>query len=253
MKVVESISEWQNIRSSIQKPKTIGFVPTMGNLHQGHFSLFQKSLEENQLTVGSIFVNPTQFNQPEDYLNYPKTLEHDIDKLTELGVDYCLIPTQEELYVDDFHFQVTENNISLTMEGQHRPGHFTGVLTVVMKLLQLIKPHKSYFGMKDYQQLKLIQGMVQAFFMDTEVIGCPIIREESGLACSSRNNRLNNDEKKLAEQFASIFHQCLDIASTQKALNALGIDVEYIEDREGQRFIAVKIGDIRLIDNFELP
>lgn len=252
MKIVESISEWRNIRKSIEEQKTIGFVPTMGNLHQGHFSLFKKSLKENQLTVGSIFVNPTQFNQPEDFLNYPKTLELDTSNLSDLGVDYCLIPTQKELYADDFHFQVTENNISLIMEGEHRPGHFTGVLTVVMKLLLLIKPQKSYFGMKDYQQLKLIQGMAEAFFMDTEIIGCPIIREESGLACSSRNNRLNDDEKKLADQFSSIFHQCLDIASTKKALKALGVDVEYIDDRDNQRFIAVKIGNIRLIDNLKL-
>ena len=252
MKIVTELSDWQRMRKAMAGSTTIGFIPSMGNLHRGHLSLFEKSLQDNVITVGSIFVNPTQFNQQEDYLNYPKTLANDIELLRNMGVDYCLLPAKDALYHDGYCYQLHENEMSRIMEGKHRPGHFIGVLTIVMKLLQLVKPNNSYFGLKDYQQFKLIQGMVRAFFMDVEVIGCPIIREASGLALSSRNNRLSFDEKDKAHQFASIFHQKKNISETQKAIESIGVEVEYIEEYDNRRFIAVKIGDIRLIDNFEI-
>ena len=252
MKTFEQLATWRLQRQSLGTQTTIGFVPTMGNLHQGHLSLFEKSRHENDLTVGSIFVNPTQFNQQEDFLNYPNTISKDLQYLKELGVDFCLMPKPAEIYADNYRFQITENDISLNMEGKQRPGHFTGVLTIVMKLLQIVKPHKTYLGQKDYQQAQLIQNMVDAFFMDIEVITCKTIREKSGLACSSRNNRLNTDERKLANQFAQIFHGSADILAMKKAMLALGIEVEYIEEHDNHRFVAVKIGNIRLIDNYRL-
>jgi pantoate--beta-alanine ligase len=136
------------------------------------------------------------------------------------------------------------------MEGKQRPGHFTGVLTIVMKLLNLVKPHRIYLGEKDYQQFKLIHDMVDAFFMDIKVIPCPTIYEESGLAYSSRNNRLNQEQRNLAIQFAKLFHQALPSELLITKLNEIGVAIEYIEEYWGRRFIAVKIGDIRLIDNY---
>lgn len=136
------------------------------------------------------------------------------------------------------------------MEGKHRPGHFNGVLTIVMKLFNLVKPNRAYFGEKDYQQLLLIQGMVRALFMNIEIKSCPTIREKSGLACSSRNNRLTLNQREIADKFAKIFHQNKSSAMITKELEALGITVEYIEEFQGRRFAAVKIDDIRLIDNY---
>lgn len=251
MQILHNIDEWRGIRHSLPTNLSFGFVPTMGNLHPGHASLFTTSKKENDCTVASIFINPTQFNRRDDFTNYPRTLEADLELLRNIGVDYCLLPTEPALYPDNYHYQLHENNYSTLMEGRLRPGHFTGVLTIVMKLLNLVKPHRAYFGEKDYQQLQLIRSMVTAFFIDTEIRSCPTIRETSGLAYSSRNNRLNNEQRQLAEQFARIFHQP-DLSNDQliAKLNHLDVEVEYIEEHDSRRFIAVKIGDIRLIDNY---
>ena len=253
MHIFKNLDEWRRVRHSLPANLLIGFVPTMGNLHLGHESLFKTSRQENDCTIASIFINPTQFNREDDFTHYPRTLEADLELLTNIGVDYCLLPTEPAIYPDSYHYQLDETSYSHLMEGKQRPGHFTGVLTIVMKLLNLVKPHKAYFGEKDYQQLQLIRDMVAAFFMDIEIKACPTIRETSGLAFSSRNSRLNNEQRQLADQFARIFHQTI-LSSEQLIveLKQLGIDVDYIEEHEGRRFTAVKIGDIRLIDNYKL-
>ncbi|WP_133136608.1 pantoate--beta-alanine ligase [Legionella rowbothamii] len=251
MQIFHDLHEWISFRKQLSVKHTIGFAPTMGNLHAGHASLFLASQKENQYTATTLFVNPTQFNQADDYKHYPRTLEADICIMEESGVDFCILPTEKAMYPDQYNYQVHEHQLCQLMEGTHRPGHFNGVLTVVMKLLNLVKPHKAYFGEKDYQQYLLIREMVKAFFMDIDIIPCPIIRESSGLAYSSRNNRLNREEKALAEVFAQLFQQkdktCKQIEADLRARN---ITVEYIEEYENRRFAAVRIGDIRLIDNY---
>lgn len=252
MKIFNNLNEWRYFRTQLPSSKSIGFVPTMGNLHLGHASLYEQSCKENDLTIASIFINPTQFNRAEDFKHYPRTLEADLHLLEKLGVNYCLLPTEQEIYPDDYHYQLQENHLSLLMEGAHRPGHFTGVLTIVMKLLNLVKPNCAYFGEKDYQQLELIREMVHAFFMDINIKACPTIREASNLAYSSRNNRLTSEQRIIANKFAHLFHQT-DIPEKELRgkLEALGVIVEYIEDYENRRYIAIKIGEVRLIDNYQ--
>lgn len=224
----------------------------MGNLHPGHLSLFNTSCQNNQITVASIFINPTQFNQALDFEHYPRTLNDDLALLASAGVHYCLLPDESFLYPDGYRYQVHETEFSQTLEGQQRPGHFTGVLTVVLKLFNLVQPHRAYFGEKDYQQFQLIREMAAAFLMDVQIIACPTVREPSGLAYSSRNNRLTPAQKKLAEQFAKIFHHSQSREQTIKQLEAIGIEVEYIENQGNRRFAAIKIGNIRLIDNYAM-
>lgn len=253
MKIFNSLNEWIAFRKDLPAQTTLGFAPTMGNLHDGHASLFIASQKDNDYTVSSLFINPTQFNRPDDFKLYPRTLDDDIALMTRCGVNFCILPKENEIYADGYNYQVQEHSLCHLMEGKHRPGHFNGVLTVVMKLLNLTQPTNAYFGEKDYQQYLLISGMVKALFMSPRIIPCPTIRESSGLAFSSRNNRLNAEQRVLAEQFARIFHQGLSCEEIQRQLNELGLDVEYIEEYLGRRFIAVMIGDIRLIDNYLLP
>ncbi len=252
MNLFHNLDEWRCFRSSLPPNLSVGFAPTMGNLHAGHTSLFLKSKAGNDVTVSSLFINPTQFNRSNDFIQYPRTLEQDLQVMEAAGVDYCILPEKEAIYADDYRYQLHETELCQMMEGKHRPGHFNGVLTIVMKLLNLINPNNAYFGEKDYQQYLLIKGMTKAFFMDTQVIPCLTVREASGLACSSRNNRLSKEQKTLAEDFAKIFHQPIGCEMIKKELEHLGIIVEYIEEHFGRRFIAVMIGDIRLIDNYSL-
>ena len=252
MLVYTNLNEWRQVRKNLPHTQSIGFVPTMGNLNAGHASLFTKSAQENDCTIASLFINPTQFNQESDFTHYPRTLDADLELLTNSGVNYCLLPDRHTIYADNYRYQVDENKLSRTLEGQHRPGHFTGVLTVVMKLLNLVKPTCAYFGEKDYQQLQLIQGMAEAFFMDIDIKACPTVRETSGLAFSSRNSRLNIEQRQLACRFAQIFHQNQPCAQIIAELKALNVGVEYIEEYEGRRFAAVNIGGVRLIDNYAL-
>ena len=250
MQVFHQLNEWIALRNSLPKPLSLGFVPTMGNLHAGHASLYTRSKQENDCTVASLFVNPKQFNNPDDFSHYPRTLEADLKLLQQLGVDYCLLPTEEAIYGDGYRYQLQETTLCQRMEGRQRPGHFTGVLTIVMKLLNLVRPERAYFGEKDYQQYLLIRDMVAAFFMDLDIRVCPTLREASGLAYSSRNNRLSPDQRLKAEQFARIFHQDKPCEQLIAELQAQGIEVEYLEEHQGRRFTAVKIGEIRLIDNY---
>lgn len=253
MQTFKDMDAWRAFRKTISANETLGLVATMGNLHAGHAALIAASKAQNTKTVVTVFVNPTQFNQPEDFIHYPRTLEADLALLAKGGVDYCLFPSEEAMYSEGFRYQVEEKNVSKRMEGASRPGHFTGVLTVVMKLLNVTKPHRAYFGEKDYEQYLLIRDMVQAFFLDIEIIACPTVRESSHLAFSSRNNRLNSEQRALAERFAAIFHQKKSCDLILEELKAAGIAVEYLEDHASRRFAAVRIGEVRLIDNYPLP
>ncbi|BCA96765.1 pantothenate synthetase [Legionella antarctica] len=252
MQIISNLNDWVSLRTSLPNDRTLGFVPTMGNLHAGHASLFLASSKENNHTIASLFINPTQFNKPDDFTHYPRTQEADIELMANSGVSFCFIPTEQEIYADKYTYQIQENQLCQLMEGKYRPGHFNGVLTVVMKLLNLTRPNRAYFGEKDYQQYLLIQGMVKSLFMNIEIKACPIVRETSGLAYSSRNNRLTKEQRILANQFASIFHQNKPCAMIIEELTAAGIVVEYIEEYQNRRFAAVMIGDIRLIDNYFL-
>lgn len=252
MQIFHNLNEWIAVRRTFAAEKSLGFVPTMGNLHAGHASLYAKCKQENDLGVASIFVNPTQFNRADDFSNYPRTLKADLDILEQAGVDYCLLPTEEEIYADGYRYQLQETELCQLMEGKHRPGHFTGVLTVVMKLLNLVRPQRAYFGEKDYQQYLLLRDMATSFFMDIEIKACPTIREVSGLAYSSRNNRLNANQRLEAENFARIFHQDKTAQVLKEELGKAGITIEYLEEYQGRRFAAVMIDDIRLIDNYAL-
>jgi len=189
MMLFDDIHVW--IRERASRPlDELGLVPTMGALHEGHRSLIQRSRRENARTLVSIFVNPTQFDDATDLAAYPRTLQQDIALLAAEGVDYVLIPRPEQLYPDGYRYRVTETQDAKMLEGVHRPQHFDGVLTVVLKLLLIARAHRAYFGEKDWQQLQLVRGMAGAFFLQTEIVPCPTVREQSGLAVSSRNARL---------------------------------------------------------------
>ena len=245
--IIKTLEQWQALRATLSTD--IGFVPTMGNLHQGHLSLLQRARAENASSVLSIFVNPTQFNNANDYVHYPRTLEEDLKVAEEAKVDYVFVPAYQTLYPDDYAYQVVEEELSETLEGAFRPGHFSGMLTVVLKLLQLVQAKRAYFGEKDYQQLALIRGMVKAFFIPTEIHGCATIRNEFGLPLSSRNSRLTQEQYRLAQDFPAIFHAKLSCADIKKQLEEKGFAVDYVEEYDGRRFAAVRLGDIRLIDN----
>jgi pantoate--beta-alanine ligase len=236
-----------------QKGLSIGLVPTMGALHQGHAELLRRSKAENKVTVLSIFVNPTQFNNVEDLAKYPKTFESDLNLATQMGIDVVFAPhDQSELYPDKYTYRVIELDFSKELCGAHRPGHFDGVLTVVLKLLNLSQCNRAYFGEKDFQQLTLIKGMIQAFMLPVDIISIPTIREPSGLALSSRNQRLS----PAAKEKASKVYWILKNEKSQKAclekLNQEGFEVEYLVEKYGRRFIAFIIEGVRLIDNVSL-
>lgn len=251
MNIVTRISEWRQIRNNLVG-KTIGFVPTMGHLHAGHLNLCTRAKNENDVTVVSIFVNPTQFNQASDFELYPRTLDQDCAMLKSQKVDYLFLPDAKEIYQDDYQVQVTENTISTELEGLHRPGHFNGMLTVVLKLLNIIQPLRSYFGEKDYQQVLLVKKMVNALCVPTEIIACETVRDKDGLALSSRNSRLSEVQREKAAHFPRLLHSDLqpDIITAQ--LQALGFKVDYIAEQWQRRLGAVWLDDVRLIDNIFL-
>ncbi len=250
-RVVRTLAEWIRVRDALKaEGKQVGFVPTMGALHAGHVSLIERSVSENDVTVASIFVNPTQFNDPKDLEKYPRTFEADLAALSKAGADYLLYPEFSELYPDGYRYKVSESEQSLVLCGAHRPGHFDGVLTVVMKLLNLAGCANAYFGEKDYQQLQLVKGMVDAFFLPVRIVACATRREEDGLAMSSRNTRLAPEDRARAPEFSRILADSgltCDMAGAR--LRDAGFEVDYVEERWGRRLGAVKIGGIRLIDN----
>lgn len=250
MKILKTIKAYELYRNNTKK-HSLGFIPTMGALHQGHISLVEKSIKQNLQTVVSIYVNPTQFDQVDDLNNYPSILEQDLKLLEIAGVDAVFIPNYREIYPDNYSFHIHEDRLSKMYCGAHREGHFNGVLTVVMRLLNIIVPSKAYFGEKDFQQLTLIKQMVKAFFMRTEIIGCPIIREADGLAMSSRNLRLNPQQRKLASKLYKVINSNLNIDQMYRKLSTLGFDVDYIETMDKRLLVAAYIEEIRLIDNVE--
>ena len=251
MKIVRTVKAWQEIRSTFPASKSIGYVATMGNLHVGHESLFIRSKKENDISVASLFINPMQFNDKKDYEKYPRTEEEDLTVLKRAQVDYVLIPLKEDIYQDDYSFQIhTTHPLSQIMEGVYRPGHFDGMLTIVLKLLMLVKPNNAYFGEKDYQQLILIREMVKAYFLETNIIGCETIRELSGLAYSSSNNLLTTSEKVIADNINKVLNSTQPLENIKAALTGLGLEVEYVEKYNERIFTAVRIGRVRLIDNF---
>lgn len=251
MNIVTEIKEWQALRKHLQN-KTIGFVPTMGNLHAGHLSLCKRAQAENDIAVVSIFINPTQFNQNSDFKHYPRTLEQDIAALTSQKIDFLFSPNEQAMYPDHYEIQVTETHLSLMLEGLHRPGHFNGMLTIVLKLLNLIQPARAYFGEKDYQQLLLVKKMVKALFIPTEIIACETVRAEDGLALSSRNSRLKAEQRKRAAYLPHFLHSSKNVKEAADQLEQAGFKVDYVAEEWQRRLAAVWAGDIRLIDNIPL-
>ena len=272
----------RQIEACLRQSKTIGFVPTMGALHAGHASLVQHAVAENDVCVVSVFVNPTQFNNPEDLLKYPRTLEQDVALLTQLGVHFVFAPSPEEMYSSEemnVPFSFDFNGLDQVMEGKMRPGHFNGVVQVVSRLFDLVQPTRAYFGEKDFQQLAIIRHMVTtstlaAQYPNLQIIGCPIVREESGLALSSRNQRLSEEEKKTAVNISRTLFSSLEwaknasVAQVQQrvidTINAIeGLDVEYYEIVDKTTLqptntfdnavgcVTVYCGPVRLIDNIQ--
>jgi len=255
--------------------RILGFVPTMGALHEGHTSLVARAKKECSPLIASIFVNPKQFGPNEDFAKYPRAFESDSEKLKQAGVDVLFAPEAAELYPKDFSTYVQVEGFSERLEGRSRPGHFHGVATVVMKLLQIVQPHRAYFGRKDAQQARLITQMARDLDLDSEIVVCPIVREPDGLALSSRNVYLNPDER----QAATVLYRALEAAKDELARgvrDALQLkdvvqrtlsketlaNVDYAEIVDAQSFepvvrmnkacyvlLAVFFGKTRLIDN----
>lgn len=279
MIISNTIKKTRNIIDDFKfENKSIGFVPTMGALHEGHLSLVERCKKQNDICVVSIFVNPTQFNNKKDLDTYPRNLEKDFEMLQRIGCDMVFTPSQDEIYSDkdlnntfDFDFK----GLDLVMEGKFRPGHFNGVVQIVSKLFNIIQPDKAYFGEKDFQQVAIIRHMTQSMCFPTEIISCPIMRENSGLAMSSRNELLTEDERKKAVNISRILNESLNFASQRsptelinwvtEQLNAISLlQVEYFEIVDGYNLRAITSWDdatyvvgcitvfcnnIRLIDN----
>jgi pantoate--beta-alanine ligase len=252
MQVWHTVDDWLARRREIGS-RTIGFVPTMGALHRGHASLVQRCRRENEIAVVSIFVNPMQFNDPGDLERYPRTIEPDLELLRELGTDEVLIPEANDLYRGGYRFRVESNHMKGIMEEAHRPGFLQGVMTVVLKLLNLVRAGRAYFGEKDYQQLQTIRDMVEDFFIPTEIVPCPTVRESSGLAESSRNALLSADGRKRAAALYRALTRARDPGEARAMLESEGFVVDYVEEHWQRRFAAAFLEGVRLIDNVPLP
>jgi pantoate--beta-alanine ligase len=250
--VFTRLADWQAARASLDASGfAVGFVPTMGALHSGHRSLLERARAENDRVVLSVFVNPTQFDDPADLSRYPRTLDADVELAGGLA-DFVLAPAPAEMYPDEYRFRVAESALSARWEGAQRPGHFDGVLTVVLKLLNLVRPRRAYFGEKDWQQLQLVEGMARALFLPVEIVACPTVREPDGLALSSRNRRLSSAARGRAASFPRILRESAAAPEAAAALARAGFGVDYVEDHEGRRLGAVRLEDVRLIDNVRI-
>lgn len=256
----------------------IGFVPTMGALHEGHLSLINRAKKENDIVVCSVFVNPIQFNNPADLEKYPRTPDRDIEKLQNAGCDAVLMPSVDEMYPEKIEEHYDFGDLERVMEGACRPGHFNGVAIVVRRLFEIVNPDKAYFGEKDFQQLAIIKKMVSDLNMGLEIVPCSIIREDDGLAMSSRNVRLNTEERAIAPQ---IFATLKDAISKKDSMTPAEMkeyaiakyseikefDVEYVqitdeinlksidnwnECENARIFVALQLGPVRLIDNVRI-
>lgn len=280
MQVFDNISQIRSELNQYTNSQSIGFVPTMGALHEGHLSLIQFAKQENDIVVCSIFVNPAQFNKQEDLLKYPRTLESDLEMLKTAGCDYVFCPSESEMYPFSLSIGISFGDLESTLEGAHRPGHFRGVGVVVAKLFNIVKPQRAYFGQKDLQQFLIINQLVKQLNFDVLLKCCPIVREQDGLAMSSRNRRLSPEQRQIAPKI----YQALDLAKSKLVagadlqtvrqaallfLNDFGaFEVEYLEIVTAEKLtvlspilhlkeikadiaicIAVNLGGIRLIDN----
>ncbi len=276
MEIIRDVPEMQRRVTALREQgKVIGFVPTMGFLHDGHLSLFRAARLENQILAISIFVNPTQFDRPEDLETYPVDLEGDLAKAREEGVDLVFIPAREDMYPHGYSTFVEVEGLTRRWEGTYRPGHFRGVATVVAKLFQVVKPHRTYFGQKDYQQARIVQHMVRDLDMNIEVVVLPTVREPDGLAMSSRNANLTADERRQApmlhralcwagdrvksgERDAQVLVEGMERMiqeGTSAAVDYVGLchpeSLEPLEKVEGPAvaLLAVRFSKARLIDN----
>ena len=248
LNIVTKIDDWQAIRKQLQN-KSIGLVHTMGNLHDGHMSLCQRSKKENDITIAVIFVNAKQFNQQSDFDLYPRTLEADKDLLQKYEIDYLLLFADESVYPDEYQIRIVESDLSLQLEGEFRPSHFTGMLTIVLKFLHLVQPTRAYYGEKDFQQLLLIKKMAQSLFLPYEIVACETVRDVDQLALSSRNNRLTPEQRERAAHFPRLLQSNAELTDIAEQLTALGFKVDYVIDRWQRRLGAVWLDDVRLIDN----
>ena len=276
MKVVATKTELKNLLDSYRENgKTIALVPTMGALHEGHASLVRRSVAENEITVVSVFVNPTQFNDKNDLKNYPRTLEADCNLLEAVGADVVFAPTVEEMYPEEDARVFSFAPLDSVMEGAFRPGHFNGVAQIVSKLFYAVEPDKAYFGEKDFQQLAIIREMVRQLSLSVEIIGCPIVREHDGLAMSSRNTLLSVEERERALTISRTLFESLEFAKSnslaetkafvENVINETdGLELEYYQIVDGNTLqeiaewgdcdyavgcIALFCGKVRLIDN----
>jgi len=272
---VNGIKEY--LKTKKEEGLTIGFVPTMGALHEGHLSLFREAKEENDLLVASIFVNPSQFNNKSILEKYPRTLEADLKKLEEEGCNVVFHPSVEEMYPEPDTTEFDFGNLDKVLEGEFRPGHFNRVASVVKKLFEIIEPDRAYFGLKDFQQLLIIHKMIKDFNIPVELVPCPIVREKNGLAMSSRNELLSKSERKQA----SLIYKTLKFIKVQAGFQPIhelknygerefkrkNMKLEYFEivdmytleplttwlgSKNVITCIAVEVGNVRLIDNIIL-
>lgn len=278
MKLIQTIQELRTELDALRKEgKTIGLIPTMGALHAGHASLVKRAVAENDVVVVSDFVNPTQFNDKNDLLKYPRTLDADCKLLEECGASFVFAPSVEEIYPEPDTRQFSYAPLDTVMEGKFRPGHFNGVCQIVSKLFLIVEPTRAYFGEKDFQQLAIIREMVRKYPFNLEIVGCPIVREADGLALSSRNARLSDEQRIQALQisktlFASVeYAQTYTLAETKAFVEsaistAEGLRLEYFEIVDGNSLqtvcdwkdssyivgcITVFCGEVRLIDNIK--
>ncbi len=249
MKVLESLTELQAVRHSINLK--VGFVPTMGALHEGHLSLMQIAQSNADLVFASIFVNPTQFGPNEDFNKYPRTVDEDIEKLHGYA-DYIYVPRVEDIYPKGYCTKILVEEESKGLDGDFRPGHFVGVATVVNILFNQVRPNVAVFGEKDWQQLMVIKRMVKDLDLEIDIIGAPVLREDDGLAMSSRNRYLSPEERALAPKIYELMTKLKDAAKVKMELTKLGFEVDYVEERWGRMLAAARIGTTRLIDNIAL-
>jgi len=247
MRRVSTLDELAAARDRMDGP--VGFVPTMGALHAGHLALFERARQECATVVGSVFVNPTQFNDPADLEAYPRDLEADLAAMAGAGADVVFTPTRDAIYRHDYRYRVIETEITSVLCGAGRPGHFDGVLSVVLRLFNVVRPDRAYFGEKDWQQLTLVREMTEAFLLPVRVVGVPMVRDERGVALSSRNLNLDDEAYERAVVFARILRDSTSAQDARRSLEAAGIEVEYVEERWGRRLAAVHLGGVRLIDN----
>lgn len=279
MEIIRTIAELRKaVDAARSEGKTIGLVPTMGALHKGHMSLIERARRECGFVVVSVFVNPTQFNNPDDLRTYPRTEEADCKLLREAGVDVAFVPTVEEVYPEPDTRVFDLGPVAEVMEGAMRPGHFNGVAQVVSKLFDMVRPDKAYFGEKDFQQIAVIRRMAQLEGFDIDIVACPICREDDGLALSSRNVRLTPAQRAIAPRIHKVLAESLQWRNEGKtlaevrqtvtdAINANeGMEVEYYEIVDANTMqpvnewadtdapvgcITVYLGDVRLIDNIK--